>query len=201
MELLQRAIRDNISTKSVKHNATNYRNYINILIKVKNKLRKRWQKIPIFFLTKEQLSERLIYKSINNFNSKKIEATINNLNPYDGSSWKFCSKYTKKVGCLPSVIVNKNNLELLSDKDKVEAFADHFANISNKERNVGIESFSQKVERVMKKFISAPVNINEIKFVSFTDISKNLKTKKAPGAYNISSKILKLCLAKRQCFF
>ena len=205
LNVVQCAIRDNIPSKTIDSNASKLPNYIKKLIKVKNKIRKKCQKRPTAFCKGMlKTAERLVYKLIRNYNSKKLENIIKKLDPNDGSFWKFCKKYSKKSEFLPSVMFDKNNEELLNDNDKANAFAEHFANISNVERNLGIKSFSLKVSREVRKFMKSSVDADEIKFVSYLELSKivkDLKNNKSPGDDNITAVIMKHLPRKALVFF
>ena len=57
------------------------------------------------------------------------------------------------MGNIPTVMTDKSNHELSTDEEKANAFAKHFANISNEDRGLGSASFSLKVRRGVKKFL------------------------------------------------
>ena len=94
---------------------------------------------------------------------------------------------------IPSLMFDNNHKALFNEKEKAEAFAEHFSNISNEQSNLGSKYFSSKIDREIKIFMKSSVITNEISFIKFaklTRIIKNFKNKKTPGHDNISVIIL-----------
>lgn len=193
-EDIVQAMKKNIPTKKVKPFASNLPFYIRSLIAFKNKIRRLSQRRNYPWI-KELYSKlvKIVRKQLSSFDSRNFENLIKNLNFKDGSIWKFTRKYSKKSE-LPQTLYDNNGQELKTDTERVNGFAEFYASLSNGFDNLGSKCFTKKVNDTVRQFRKKTVNIEEIQFVTFKEISsiiKELKPNKATGHDIISSRVLK----------
>ena len=122
--------------------------------------------------------------------TKKI---FKNLNFSDGSIWKYAKVFSRKSENT-TVLYDKNSIELKTGQDRANAFADYFASLSNTFDELGRKYFTKKVENLVSKFKKKVINVDVVKFTSYTEvvnIIKSLKNNKAAGHDSISARVLK----------
>ena len=118
--------------------------------------------------------------------SKHFEKFIKKLNFADGSIWKFSNKYSKKSES-STTLYDKDNKELKTDRDRANAFAEHFSKMSS-------TYFNKKVTQTVKQFLKLDSNLNEVKLTNFREVVnviKSLKNNKASGHDQIGARVLK----------
>lgn len=168
--------------------------HIALLIKVKNKMRKRNQITPNQFnKTRYKKLEKLVSCCLRDFHRNKFKNFIKNLNVKDGSIWKFTKRFTKKFDYAPT-IHDENGHVFKTDEEKAEAFAHHFSEISNNCNDLGTRTLTTKVNKTVKNFLKYPIGLDDICLTNFRevkDVIKSLKSNKATGNDLISAKILK----------
>lgn len=168
--------------------------WLRSLIKFKNKLRKKKQKNPTFINIKIYKTIEKFYKILNKkFILKNNENFIRNLKINDGTIWKFSKKLTKRIKDIPTV-TNNDNIDLCTDKEKADGFAKFFASVTDSNRDLSTVGFKKHVHSKVNKFLRQNINKDEIKFVTYRELTlniKNLQNNKAAGYDKISSKLLK----------
>lgn len=155
-------------------------------------MRKQFQSNPSSFKRDllRKLEKRVQFNRIHSQNSEKY---FKQFNFQDGSIRKY-SKMLKRKSEHSNILYNTNNVELSSDKDRANAFADYFASMSSVFNDLGSASFTKKVSNKVKKFRKEKVDINEVVFATFKEVVKTIKTlevNKATGHDMISPRVIK----------
>lgn len=195
--LINSSLETCIPEKSLNSNSHSLSKFLKVLINTKNKLRKYCQKNPnVFNRHLLRKFERCVRDQLKLFESKKFEKFINNnnynLNFKDGSLWKFSKKSSKKSEST-TVLYDNNTVELKSEKDRANAFAEYYATLSNL-NNLGSKYFTVKIMRTVNSFLKGNIDLDQIKFTNYHEVVntiKTLKTNKAAGHDSISLKVLK----------
>lgn len=194
VETIAAAIHSCIPTKKENFQEDCLPTHVVLLIKVKNKMRKMNQIKPNQFnKTLHKKLKKLVSCCLCAFHRNKFENFIKNLNLKDGSIWKFTKRFTRNFDSAPT-IYDENGHAFKTDKEKAEAFAHHFSEISNNCNDLGTKTFTTKVDKTVKNFLKSPVGKDDIYLTNFRemkDVIKSLKSNKATGNYLISAKILK----------
>lgn len=188
------ALKNNVPTKKVNFQRKELPKFLKSLIALKNKVRKQYQNDPKI-TTKNFLKklEKSVKFHLRVFEAENTEKFFQKLNFQDGSIWKYAKIYSRKSEN-SSTLFDTNGVELKSDLDRANAFAEYFSSLSNVFENLGRPYFTKKVENTVKKFSKQKVLIDEIKFTSYKEVVKAIKTlknSKAAGHDLISARVLK----------
>lgn len=164
------------------------------LITIKNKFRKLSQKNPSSHFKKlHHTLQKMVRNELARCTSTKFEKYVKKLNFNDGSLWKFSKRFAKKTES-PTTLYDKNLTELNNDKEIANAFAVHFAGMSNVLDELGNKSYSKKITTEVNKLRKRKPDLNEVNFVKYSEVLdaiKALKNNKASGDDGISAIVLK----------
>lgn len=193
-DLISQTMKNNIPLKKFKFNSFTVPPLLKSLITFKNRLRKKLQKKPSFFIKVLYKNlEKFVRKQLHLLESNNFERFIKNLNFKDGSIFKFANKYTKKTEN-SNILYDKNNKELSTEKLRLSAFAEHFAAMSNGFEDLGSKFFTNKVINAVKKIKNEKLDLNDVELATYnevTNILKILKNNKAAGHDEIGTRVLK----------
>ena len=163
------------------------------IIKLKNKLRKQWQKNQSPQL--KSVINRVTYyirDKILEIKNESWTRKLKKLNPADNSLWKITKSFKNKHAEIPPLI-NGNNMAN-TNREKSEVLASAFStsySLTNNYSNVKIDN---QVARAISKIKSTGVDSKSICNVSLTEtfsIIKKLKNRKSPGIDRLDNASIK----------
>ena len=125
---IQNAVAETIPTKSLKAMQDEIPEYIKEMIRKRNKTRKCWQKYRLDFIKRAMYNETInIRKAITEHRNNEWERKLKKLNPKDNSIWTMTKALKTEYKLIPTLF--KNNIEAITDEEKVEMFADQFEKV------------------------------------------------------------------------
>lgn len=162
-------------------------------LEIKNDIKEKEKNRKLYKGTKEQ-----IYLENFKYLRSKIKRNINiaygnytrqaegNISTNPKSFWSYINS-KKRQSRLPPVMTY-NNTEIMNGNDIVEAFADNFKKVFNKDQNTDIDHLSD-----LKVVNNSVLNIPKVLESDIEDAIKKLKPKAAPGPDNIPAYVIKGC--------
>lgn len=194
LKIIKKATNRAVPKISANINKNNFPLYITNLIKIKNKIRRKYQKNRSPRNLREYNTlQYLVNKRLYLWRNECWNQTLSKLSPEKGNLWKIKKCITKPHQNIPPL--QSNNATIYKDADKTELLASHFENIHNNIHNTGSMSHKNRVSKTVKNFINGNnEGINQINICTIEEIIghiKTLKNKKPPGMDGIPNIILK----------
>lgn len=198
VELISEADQKFVPVKKKSSNHTGITDEIKYLIAVRRaKLRKfRRCHDPKLKIQIKTISEQIEFKTNKEINQKFGDAISEidaNPGPNRKKFWKITKFLKNRPKAIPALV--NDNVRLITDKEKCDAFANHFQQVHEAtSTTLGRDITSKKVKASMAQIESAviePHSIPAVTIVRLLAIIASLKNTKAPGSDNVNNQHLK----------
>lgn len=192
-QTIQDAIHNSIPKLKINPNTQTLPDRIKELIKIRNKVNKKYQKTRIikYKIEKNQITFE-IKNQIKSFHNKLLENKLKTLNTKDHTLWNSIKLHKSKDNTIP--ILHGPNGLALDNQSKADAIADVFERVHYLTQDLSNNQTINQINNSYRNITTQPTNLEEIKLVTIEEIKtiiKSIKPKKAPGFDNIQNITIK----------
>ena len=184
---IHKAMAESIPQIHISKNSNSIPVNIKNLIKVRNNLRKFFQRTKSQEIKKiKNKLSNIINKKLTKHNNETWNAKLENLKIADNSLWKMAKCLTKRNSSSIPILHGLNGLAVF-DEDRVEQLAENYERVHRMPGTLGEEETDHIIEQKCIEINAQQFNPDEIKLVSPSEIKRTaplMKSKKAPGLDN-----------------